>query len=128
MSGFSISGLDEFERMILKKLMQEMPQEIERKLQELAWTLYAKVVPKTPVGDTGRLRGGWTVTDVQKRDDEYFIVVGNNVDYAAHREFGHRSKDGKNFIQGSHMLEISMKQLQEELPDNLKQWLRSYIQ
>lgn len=127
MNGFIINGLDELERHLLKKMMKEMPEEVERKLQEIAWKLFAKVVPLTPTGETSRLKGGWTVADVTKQGEEWFIVLGNNVDYSKHVEYGHRTRDKKGFVQGAHMLEISIAQLEKELPNDLKTWLHSYM-
>lgn len=71
----------------LERAAKEFPKARESFLRMEAERLKSRVVPKTPA-DTGRLRGGWQVGEVE--GDE--IEVGNNVEYAAHVEYGHRVK------------------------------------
>ena len=58
-----------------------------------------KVQDNTPV-DTGRLKGGWKRSRAVQGKAEIY----NNVEYAAHVEYGHRTRGGKGFVKGSKML------------------------
>ena len=103
--------------------------------RELAKRLLGKVIPRTPV-DTGTLRKGWTAETQEDAEngnvmsvEEYVatlpivmyknyvvIEIVNPVEYAKYRELGHRTRDHKGWVSGSHFLRISVNELQREEP------------
>lgn len=69
----------------------------------------------------------WKVGKIQKRGDEYYIEVYNNVEYAEPVEYGHRTRGGKGFVPGSHMMEVSLAEVAALLPGYLLGWLNDFI-
>lgn len=108
--------------------------------KELAARLLALVIPRTPVGDYpsksgkmgGTLRRGWTgdkdmdfhayaqSLTVTSTGDSYAIEVINPVDYAMYVEFGHRTRNHKNWVPGKFMLTISEEELRDVMPQILE--------
>lgn len=115
--------------------------------KELAARLLALVIPDTPVGvypkesgkKGGPLRRGWTgdktqnakafaeSLDVKKSGRTYTITIENNVEYAPYVEYGHRTRGGKGFVKGRHMLEISEQKLASISPDVLQKKLNAFL-
>lgn len=128
---YSFDGLDDMEKK-LKKMMETYPRELEQYVINLASDLQGAVKEKTPVSKNrksggGHLRREWKVGKIKKIGNEYVIEVYNNVEYAAHVEFGHRTRGGKGFVKGSHMMELSVAKLNERLPKHLQSWLRDFL-
>lgn len=106
--------------------------------KELAARLLALVIPKTPV-KSGNLRRGWTggkkmdaeafadSLTVKKSGKTYTITVENNVEYASYVEYGHRTRGGKGFVQGKHMLETSEQELKALSPKILQDKLEKFL-
>lgn len=88
--------------------------------------VWEKTKERTPV-DTGHLRDNWQIGAIEKRGDEYYIEVYNNVEYAEPVEYGHRLRGGKGFKEGVHMLELSLQEVQRQLPDYLRGWLQDFL-
>lgn len=120
------SCLDEIDKQLSKMIEQEYPQKFKELVYKLAQELMGKVVELTP-NDTGDLQRGWTVGEVVKKGDEYYIEVFNNLDYVEHVEYGHRTKGGKKLVKGAHMMEISLTELNDRLPAYLSQWIHEFI-
>ena len=115
--------------------------------KEMAARLLALVIPKTPVGvypndssrKGGALRRGWTggkKTDaeafarslkVEKSGNTYTITVADDVPYASYVEYGHRTRGGKGFVQGKHMLETSEQELKALAPKILQDKLEKFL-
>ena len=114
--------------------------------KEMAARLLALVIPKTPVGvyddpsrKGGTLRRGWTggkktdaeafakSLEIEKSGKTYTITVENNVEYAPYREYGHRTRGGKGFVQGKHMLETSEQELKALSPKILQDKLEKFL-
>lgn len=92
----------------------------------MAGELLKKVTEKTPVR-TGRLRNEWRIGEVEKRGNEYYIEVYNNVDYAEPVEYGHRTGGGKGIVKGAHMMELSLQDVQRHLPGYLREWMDAFL-
>lgn len=120
------SCLDEIDKQLSKMIEQEYPQKFKELVYKLAQELMGKVVELTP-NDTGDLQRGWTIGKVVKKGDEYYIEVFNNLDYAEHVEHGHRTRGGKKFVPGAHMMKISLTELNARLPAYLSQWIHEFI-
>ena len=67
---------------------------------DLAVQLQGKVKDNTPV-KTGHLRNEWHVGSIEKRGNEYYIEVYNNVEYVEPVEYGHQTRGGKGFVNGA---------------------------
>ena len=114
--------------------------------KEMAARLLSLVKPKTPVGvyddpsrKGGTLRRGWTggkntdaeafakSLEIEKSGNTYTITVENNVEYAPYVEYGHRTRGGKGFVQGKHMLETSEQELKALSPKILQDKLEKFL-
>ena len=114
--------------------------------KEMAARLLALVKPKTPEGvyddpsrKGGNLRRGWTggkrrsaeafadSLTVKKSGKTYTITVENNVEYAPYVEYGHRTRGGKGFVPGKHMLETSEQELKALSPKILQDKLEKFL-
>ena len=97
------------------------------------------VYPNNPEKKGGTLRRGWTANkkqnsktfaeslEVKKSGKGYTITIENNVEYAPYVEFGHRTRGGKSFVQGKHMLEISEQELESIAPKVLERKLNAFL-
>lgn len=128
MSGtdYSFDGFDALEQQLTQMIEEEYPKEFEAMVIQLAYELQGRVKEKTPV-KTSHLRDEWKVGKIQKRGDEYYIEVYNNVEYAEPVEYGHRTRGGKGFVPGSHMMEVSLAEVAALLPGYLLGWLNDFI-
>ena len=115
--------------------------------KELAARLLSLVIHKTPEGvypndssrKGGNLRRGWTggkkmdaeafakSLEIEKSGKTYTITVENNVEYAPYVEYGHRTRGGKGFVQGKHMLETSEQELKALSPKILQDKLEKFL-
>ncbi|UQT48602.1 hypothetical protein M5E87_00030 [Flavonifractor plautii] len=59
--------------------------------------------------------------------DTYYIEVYTNVEYAEPVEYGHRTRGGRSFVPGKHMMELSLEELNQALPGFLREWLSDFI-
>lgn len=128
MSGaeYSFEGLDALEQQLARMIEEEFPREFKQKVIDIAYELQGQVKQNTP-HKTGVLQEGWKVGRLEKRGDEYYIEVYNNVDYAEPVEYGHRTRGGKGFVKGKHMMEIALADVAERLPAYLQEWLNDFI-
>ena len=69
----------------------------------------------------------WKVGPIVKKGDTYYIEVYNNVEYAEPVEYGHRTRGGRGFVPGKHMMELSLEELNQALPGFLREWLSDFI-
>ena len=104
-----IQGLDEFTK-TLNNASNNFEKEASKKLDTIASKLIARVKLKTPV-DSGVLRRSWQ----PKKINNLERLVFNNVKYASHVNYGHRTRGGKSFVDGVYMLEKSVKEIETEL-------------
>lgn len=122
---YSFDGLEEWENELAQMIEQRFPQEFENMVIQAAYRLQAKVKDKTPK-KTGRLQNSWTVGNIKKTGGGYAIEVYTNVEYAEPLEYGHRTRGG-GFVPGVHMMEISLSELEQEMPVALKAWLDDFL-
>ena len=104
-----IQGLDELIKS-LDKSSSNYGKEAKKVLNIVGMKLKAKVTLKTPV-DTGVLRKSWRYKTISENEG----ILSNNVHYAPHIEYGHRTRGGKSFVDGVYMLEKSVKEIEQEL-------------
>ena len=108
-----IQGLNRFIR-ALNNASNNFDEEASKRLNNISQKLVAKVKLKTPV-DSGVLRRSWRV----KSEGQLAKIVYNNVKYAPHVEYGHRTRRKKSFVDGRYMLTKSVKEIESELDNQL---------
>lgn len=123
---YKFDGLDEWEKRLSQAIESQYPDEFQEMVIELAVQLEGRVKENTPV-KTGHLKREWHIGDIVKRGDEYYIEVYNNVEYAEPVEYGHRTRGGKGFVKGAHMMEISLQEVQKNLPGYLRKWMNDFL-
>lgn len=135
--------LTEFER--LRKQLETFDKEttifIESCAKELAARLLAMTIKRTPTRKPencspgvkgGTLKRGWTTQSngsgaqhaqslkVRRYGNAYVIEVKNPTEYASYVEFGHRTRNLKDFIPPKHMLTLSEAELRRVAPKILE--------
>lgn len=138
--------LDEFTR--VNTLVEDVA-------KELTARLLGKVIPRTPVGQYskasgklgGTLRRGWTTQtqnqaesgqvasvidyvnslEVKKLGKYVIIPIINPVEYASFVEQGHKTRGGKTWVKGRHMLRISIQELENDSPKIIKRKLEQAL-
>lgn len=125
-SEYRWDGLDEMEKALSRMIEQTYPAEFSQMVGQIAYELQGQVKQKTP-HDTGRLQDSWTVGPIRKAGDTYIIEVYTNVEYAAHVEYGHRTRGGGGYVPGVYMMELSLAEVSAALPGYLRDWLSDFI-
>jgi len=123
---YRFDGLDEWEQRLSETIENQYPAEFREMVTNVANELLGRVKEKTPK-DTGHLRREWHVGEIVRRGNEYYIEVYNNVEYAEPVEYGHRTRGGKSFVKGAHMMELSIQEVQKHLPDYLREWMDDFL-
>lgn len=126
---YEIDDLEKWEKQLSQVISRDYPQEFEKMVKQVAYELQARVKKNTNTlaKRTGRLMNSWTVGDMVKKGNEYCIEVYTNVEYAEPVEYGHRNSNGKGFVKGKHMMEISLDEVNKVLPGYLKKWLSEFL-
>lgn len=122
---YKVDGLDELEKALTKMIENKYPEEFEKVVLQLAYELQGSCKELTPQR-TGRLKDGWRVGKVLKNEGGVYVEVYNNVEYAEHVNYGHRTGQS-GFKDGVFMLEISMEKIERRLPLYLKAWINKFI-
>ena len=101
----------------LNNMSNNFDDEASATLNKISQKLIAKVKLKTPIAEKngGTLRRSWRT----KKKDDLTRVVYNNIHYAPHVEYGHRTRGGKSFVDGQYMLTKSVKEIEEEFDNEL---------
>lgn len=123
---YRFDGLDEWEKRLSQAIESQYPEAFQEMVIDLAVQLEGRVKENTPV-KTGHLKREWHIGEIVKRGDEYYIEVYNNVEYAEPVEYGHRTRGGKGFVKGAHMMEISLQEVQKNLPGYLREWMNDFL-
>lgn len=128
MSGteYRFDGLDELEQKLAQMIERDFPEEFQRMVIQLAYKLQREVKEATP-HVTGQLQDSWSVGDIIKQGDTYYIEVYTNVEYAEPVEYGHRTKGGNGFVKGHHMMALSLEEVNKRLPAYLQNWLADFL-
>ena len=123
---YSFDGLDALERQLSRMIERDYPEEFRRMVLQIAYELQGRVKERTP-HVTGRLQDSWKVGPIRKEGDAYTVEVYTNVDYAEPVEYGHRTRGGKGFVKGQHMMALSLEEVAQRLPGYLQEWLDDFI-
>ena len=95
--GIKLAGFDLFNEK-LEAIENNGPETVNKFIAQEAETVLDRVKGNTPT-ITGRLKNGWHRTDAADGKCQIY----DNVDYAAHVEYGHRTRNG-GFVKGRKML------------------------
>ena len=128
-------GLERFADKLNKLNQEQINQFSEDAIKELAARLLRKARLRTPVGEYpdstgkkgGTLRRGWEVGDVTREGDTFKIELTNPTEYASYVEFGHRTRDHRDWVEGRFMLTISERELEADAPRILENKLDKFI-
>lgn len=148
-------GLQQLQQKLDKLQRVDLDRFCEDCAKELAARLLAKVIKRTMVGqypsgtgkNGGTLRRGWTAATeseaetggrsnakqyvesliINKVGNVYQIEIINPVHYASYVEFGHRTRNGKGWVNGRFMLTVSEDELDSQAPAILERKLMKYL-
>lgn len=123
---YRFDGLDEWEQRLTQAIESQYPEAFRKMVTDVAKELQGEVKEHTPV-KTGRLRNEWHVGGIEKRGNEYYIEVFNNVEYVEPVEYGHRTRGGGGPVKGAHMMAISLDEIQKRLPGYLRTWMNDFL-
>ena len=118
--GLTPFGTDLFIKEAIKTISVKYPLEVRKWLIDKAQRLQRKVKLRTPVR-TGHLRRNWKISEPEKKNGQWVITIYNDVEYAPHVEYGTERQKGR------FMLNVSVSELQSEMPDHLYRLLRETI-
>ena len=135
-----------------QKKLEVLPQEqinkfITATAKELAARLLQKVQGYTLPGQYppgsgkvgGTLRRGWTgekdmdpvayalTLPVEQVGTGYLIKIINPIEYATYVEYGHRTRNGKGWVEGKFMLTRSEMELESDLPGIIEKKLQKFL-
>lgn len=49
------------------------------------------------------------------------------MEYVEPVEYGHRTRGGKDFVKGAHMMELSLQEVQKHLSGYLRKWMNDFL-
>ena len=96
-------------------------------VNKLAQTLLAGTQGDTPV-ITGTLRRGWKATPAVGKGDKYSATVYNDVEYAEYVEYGHRTANGKGWVEGRMMMTSNEKKVNDKADVIISSVVNKYLQ
>lgn len=110
--GVQFGGFDAFDER-LAKIEEQGARKMNQFVAQEGEVIRGKAQDNTPV-DTGWLKIHWKRSRAVQGKAEIY----NNVEYAAHVEYGHRTRGGKGFVKGSKMLHRGMLQAEKTFRDD----------
>lgn len=116
---FRIDGLKELVEE-LEKAQTRIPNAKQQFLAKEAGIIRGRTMKNTPV-DTGLLRGSWKQTPPSSNS----VTIYDNVFYAPFVEFGHRTRGGRGFVAGKHMLKTAIEESKASFAQDGKAILNS---
>ncbi|WP_039237542.1 HK97 gp10 family phage protein [Clostridium sp. K25] len=120
LGSFDYSGFKDMAKRFNKALDERVIERwIREFLLEMAFRAERKIKKRTPV-DSGHLRRNWQVGNVEKRGNAYVVEIFNNIEYASFVNNGHRTRDHKGWVEGRFMVEISLDEIERQLPKFLE--------
>ncbi len=112
----STYGFDKFQKRLMR-LADETPGAIDSQVTRMQMMVLADTKQGTPV-DSGNLKRKWTAGQVTNGAGE----VGTNQDYAPYVEKGFIHSGSGQKVQGHHMLEKAVEQMDRRMPDETKRF------
>lgn len=120
---FEINGLEEFSEK-LQMAIKKYPDKAEEKLEDIAKKFKKSVIKKTPVR-TGKLRKSYKLSKVQQTGRTMYIEFRSTAPHFHLVERGHfqKTKHGDRWIPGDRMVEKTVKEFEEVIPQEVNKWL-----
>ena len=130
----NVKGLKELQKQLedmkdSEVLMQDCAKELAKRLMDL-------VKARTPTGDYpassgiegGRLKAAWgDDAAIQKIGNVYQIEITNKKEYASYVEYGHRTRNHKDWVPGAFMMTISANEIERAAPKMLEKKILRYL-
>ena len=76
--------------------------------------------------DTGTMVNAWMLSEVRRSGDTLIVEIFNNVEYASHVEYGHRTRSG-GFVEGKFMCKFTLDEIERELPARLETEFKRFV-
>lgn len=135
MGNFNFRELKELQNKLNK--LQDPDIFVESCAKELAKELWEHLIYNTPV-QSGNLRRGWNIGEIEKTGDIYRIEIINPVKYASYVNYGHRQEVGRyvpaigkklkhGWVRGKFIIEKSEKELKRLTPEILQKEIKEYL-
>lgn len=127
--GIEFHGLDEYKDAITE-VRRKYPDRAEAELRKLGNMLKKKAIQKTPASGEEhkqKLKKSYHVSQTKQAGSTLYIEFWNSSPHFHLIERGHKiaGKNGNQygFAPGVHMVEQSMGELNEEMPEEIEKWL-----
>ena len=99
-----------------------------RFMTKVALDALARTKKRTPVGETGDLRRGWSLTDVKLEGDNFVVYLVNKMEYASYVEDGHLTRNREGWVDGFFMATISIEEVDRLMLSRFDREFRKYLQ
>lgn len=118
----------EFEQYLknMEKAAAGGPAFIEGFLQKTALQLLADIPQITPVV-TGAMKRSWEVSKIYRNGDELRFYLRNKMDYSSYVNDGHTTPNRDGWVEGYHMVEVSMADIERKLPRRFQAEFKAYL-
>lgn len=116
MGSITWTGTKELEEK-LKRILRRTPALKKQFLAQEGEKLISRAKRKTPV-DTENLRRHWKRGEVEGDS----VDVYNNTEYAAHVEYGHRTRNN-GLVEGQFFLRDAVQELEENFPEDCQRFI-----
>nr|DAH43937.1 MAG TPA: type I neck protein [Caudoviricetes sp.] len=135
MGKFDAKDMKKFQKKLLE--LQDDPDKLLCDCaKKIAAMLLKVAISRTPA-ITGTLKRGWDI-QIRQEGNNYIVELSNSVWYALYVNYGHRQEPGryvpaigktlkKGFVPGNHMLEKSVTDVKNVLPEVLEKEIYDYL-
>lgn len=111
----------------MQKTAEGGPAFIERFMQKTALQLLRDIKLITPV-DTGAMRDSWEVSKVYRiGNDKIGFYLRNKMDYSSFVNDGHTTPNREGWVEGYHMVEVSLSRIERKLPSRFNAEFKAYL-
>lgn len=123
-----LDGLEEYKQSI-GEVVRKYPDEAEKELRKIGNNLKKKAIDKTPDGKSKKykLKENYHLSQTKQVGGVLYVEFYSSSPHYHLIERGHKliGKDGseKGFVPGVHMVENSVQEIDEEMPEEIESWL-----
>lgn len=119
-----VSQLRKFSERLMEASAEEL---LAGSAEELAISLRQAAQERTPVV-TGRLKGGFAVSEINRNGYTVTALLTNDVEYASFVEHGHLAAKGKGWVGGRFMLTTAARGIETMAPAILHGRITEFLQ
>ena len=116
---FKIKGIDNFLKDI-NNIQNNFQGDLQKLVEKHRGILLRNTKLKSPV-DTGQLRRSW-----QLEKGDLYVKIFSSCEYVKHVEYGHRTRGGKSYVEGVHMLKTSFEKTEKDFIEDLQKMFKQY--